>query len=55
MKGPHKHKYSSSRIPRLAYTPEMPISTENANQALLDFLKECNIELRTEYQDFMFF
>ena len=56
IRGPHKHRFSSSKIDRFAYLPQPPISTADANQALLDFLKECNIRFRTgdRYQAFMF-
>jgi len=54
IRGPHKHKFSSSKIDRYAYKPDPPISELNANQALMDFLKESNIDLRIPYQDFMF-
>jgi hypothetical protein len=53
--GPHKHKFSSSRISRFAYKPDPPISEDNPNRALMDFLAEANIELRGEYQDMLFF
>ncbi len=52
--GPHKHKYSSSKIERFAYKPDPPISELDANQSLLDFLTEANISLRHPYQTFMF-
>jgi len=45
IKGPHKHKFVSSKIYRYAYTPDPPISTANPHDALADFLKESNIEL----------
>jgi hypothetical protein len=54
IKGPHKHRYSSSKIDRLAYKPDPPISENNANEALMDFLTEAHIELPTNYQNFMF-
>jgi hypothetical protein len=55
IKGPHKHKFSSSKIERYAYKPDPPISEADPNQALMDFLKESNITLRSgAYQDFMF-
>jgi hypothetical protein len=55
IKGPDKHKFSSSKIARYAYTPNPPISEANPNQALMDFLKESNITLRSgTYQDFIF-
>ena len=54
VKGPHKHKYSSSKIDRLAYKPDPPISEGNPNQALMDFLQEANIEPPKNYQNFMF-
>lgn len=52
--GPHKHRFSSSKIDRLAYKPNPPISEENPNAALLDFLKEANIDAPTDYQHFLF-
>jgi len=52
--GPHKHKYSSSRIPRLAYKPDPPISDTNPNQSLMDFLQEANIKIPENYQNYMF-
>jgi hypothetical protein len=54
IKGPHKHKYLSSKIDRFAYKPDPPISENNANEALMDFLTEANIELPANYQNFMF-
>jgi hypothetical protein len=54
VRGPHKHKYSSSKIERYAYKPDPPISEDNANQALMDFLREANIALPTNYQNLMF-
>jgi hypothetical protein len=55
IKGPHKHRFSSSKIERYAYKPDPPISESDPNEALMDFLKEGNIELRSgDYQDFMF-
>jgi len=54
IRGPHKHKFSSSKIDRFAYKPDPPISEDNPNAALLDFLTEANIDLRGEYQHFMF-
>lgn len=54
IKGPHKHKYSSSRIPRYAYKPDPAICDDNPNKALLDFLDEENIEAPHNYQFFMF-
>lgn len=53
--GAHKHKYSSSKINRFAYKPEPPICEDNPNAALMDFLKEANIELRGEYQSIFSF
>ena len=52
--GPHKHKFSSSKISRLAYKPNPPICDTEPNQSLLDFLTEANIELPLNYQYFMF-
>ena len=52
--GPHKHRYSSSRIPRFAYKPDPPIDEDNTNRALMDFLEEANVELPSNYQYFMF-
>lgn len=55
VRGPHKHRFSSSKIERYAYKPDPPISETDANEALLDFLKEGNIELRgVGYQACMF-
>src|SRR5882762_4818931 len=54
IRGPHKHKFSSSKIDRLAYKPNPSISEDNPNAALLEFLAEANIALRVEYQHFMF-
>ncbi len=55
IKGPHKHKFSSSKIDRYAYKPDPPLSDSDPNQSLMDFLKESNIELPIgQYQDFMF-
>lgn len=54
VRGPHKHMFSSSRIDRYAYKPDPPICENDPNQALLDFLREGNIELRSDYQTFMF-
>src|SRR5258707_10319391 len=33
VKGQHKHKYSSSKIDRLAYKPDPPISEDDPNRA----------------------
>ena len=54
VRGPHKHKYSSSRIPRFAYKPDPPISEADPNQSLLDFLAEANIATPAQFQYFMF-
>jgi hypothetical protein len=54
VRGPHKHKYSSSKIDRFAYKPDPALSETDANQGLLDFLAEANIQLRQPYQSFMF-
>jgi len=54
VRGPHKHKFSSSRIPRFAYKPAPPIAEVNPNQSLLDFLTEANIAQPTNYQFFIF-
>jgi hypothetical protein len=54
VRGPHKHKFSSSKIPRFAYKPNPPISEGDPNSALLDFLAEANITLNYPYQSFMF-
>src|SRR5690242_2530460 len=37
VKGPHKHKFSSSKIARFAYKPDPPISEDDPNSALIDF------------------
>ena len=54
VKGPHKHKYCSSLLPRYAYKPDPPITESDANFALLDFLKEENISIPVDYQHYMF-
>lgn len=54
IKGPHKHRFSSSKIDRYAYKPNPPISEDDPNRALMDFLAESNIELRVTYQNFLF-
>lgn len=54
IKGPHKHRFSSSKIDRYAYKPDPPISEEDPNAALLDFLAESNIQLQINYQHFIF-
>jgi hypothetical protein len=54
IKGPHKHKFSSSKIDRLAYKPNPPICEDEPNQSLLDFLAEANIDAPPNYQHFMF-
>ena len=55
IRGPHKHRYSSSRIPRYAYKPNPEISEQDPNQGLMDFLKEANIEVPESYQAYMFY
>ena len=53
VKGPHKHKFISSKIDRYAYTPDPPISTVDPHEALADFLTECNIDFHPMlYPDF---
>jgi hypothetical protein len=54
VRGPHKHKYSSSRIPRLAYKPNPAISDKDVNQSLIDFLTEANIAIPRNFQYVMF-
>lgn len=54
IRGPHKHKFSSSRIPRMAYKPDPAISIAEPNQSLLDFLAEANIAIPANFQYFMF-
>jgi hypothetical protein len=54
VKGPHKHKFTSSKIDRYAYKPNPEISEDNPNQALMDFLAEANIALPSNYQNIMF-
>lgn len=54
IRGPHKHKFDSSKIPRLAYKPEPPLSDKDPNQSLMDFLAESNIKPPDEYQNVMF-
>ena len=48
-KKPHKHKYVDSIDPRYAYVVD-DICCDDVNQALIDFLRECNIELLQPYQ-----
>lgn len=54
VKGPHKHRYSSSKIERFAYKPDPAISENDANEALMEFLDEANITRPANYQNFMF-
>jgi hypothetical protein len=54
IRGPHKHKYSSSKISRLAYSPNPPICDTDPNRSLLDFLQEANIDQPINYQYFLF-
>jgi len=54
IKGPHKHRFSSSKIARYAYKPYPPISADDPNQSLMDFLRESNISIPKGYQQFMF-
>jgi hypothetical protein len=54
IKGPHKHRFKSAKIPRYAYKPDPPISDEDPNQSLMDFLAEANIALPKDYQNLMF-
>jgi hypothetical protein len=54
VKGQHKHRYSSSRIPRFAYKPDPPISDTELNQSLIDFLVEANIAIPANFQYVMF-
>jgi hypothetical protein len=54
VRGPHKHKFDSSKVPRFVYKPEPPLSDSDPNQSLMDFLAEANIELPTDYQNVMF-
>jgi hypothetical protein len=54
VRGPHKHRFTSSKIHRFAYKPDPPISEADPNQALMDFLKESNIEPPSDYQHFLF-
>ena len=51
--GPHKHFWDDIYKDDLVYIPD-DIRIGNPNDELLDFLKECNISLRGEYnaQDF---
>jgi hypothetical protein len=50
IRGPHKHRFQSSKVPRFAYKPDPPISEEDPNRALMDFLAESNIEAPVGYQ-----
>jgi hypothetical protein len=54
VRGQHKHRYSSSRIPRFAYKPDPPISDTELNQSLMDFLTEANIAIPANFQYVMF-
>lgn len=54
VKGQHKHKYSSSLIPRLAYKPKPPISDNELNRSLFDFMTEASIAIPANYQHVMF-
>lgn len=54
IKGPHKHKFSLSVIPRYAYKPDPPICETDPNQSLMDFLTEANIRIPEDYQNYMF-
>ena len=54
VRGPHKHRFQSSKILRFAYKPEPPIHATDPNQALMDFLREANIALPDDYQNVMF-
>ena len=54
VRGNHKHKYSSSLLPRFAYNPAPPISETDLNQSLIDFLTEANIAVPSNYQYVMF-
>ena len=54
VRGPHKHKFSTSRIPRFAYKPDPPISVVEPNQSLIDFLVEANIAIPQNFQYIMF-
>jgi hypothetical protein len=55
VRGPHKHRFANSRIPRFAYKPNPPITETDCNDALIDFLKESNIEVPKDYQRHIFF
>lgn len=55
VRGPHKHRFSESRVPRYAYKPNPPISESDPNRALMDFLAEANIRKPENYQDEMFY
>jgi hypothetical protein len=54
VRGPHKHKFHGTKIPRFAYKPSPPIDDRDCNKSLMDFLVEANITLPTEYQTVMF-
>jgi hypothetical protein len=54
IRGPHKHKFDSSKVPRLAYKPNPALSDRDPNQSLMDFLEESNIQPPPEYQNVMF-
>jgi len=54
VRGPHKHKFDSTKVPRFAYKPDPPLSDSDPNQSLMDFLTESNIQLPSDYQIVMF-
>lgn len=50
-RGRHKHFHLDADAPRDVYEiPEGEISLTDANQAVIDFAKECNIKLVSGYQ-----
>lgn len=46
---PHKHYWDEEYEDRFAY-PVDDIATDDVDQAFMDFLDECNIELQGSYQ-----
>ena len=50
---PHKHTWDDEWQDRLIYIPD-DIRIGNPNDELIDFLKECNISLRSSYSPMLF-
>lgn len=54
VRGPHKHKFHGTKVPRYGYTPNPPIDASDCNKSLMDFLVEANITPPVKYQTVMF-